>query len=141
MRSLPLGLLMTCLALGCGQSRPTGTVSGKVTLDGQPLSGARVNFQPMGNARDTGIGSFGKTDANGEYSLTLIDESAKGAIIGMHRVMIKAMPEGKGEPTDDKAPAGKDRVPPQYNINSELQFEVKSGHNTADWPLETKKKK
>ena len=37
-------------------------------------------------------------------------------------------------------PAGKDRVPPEYNINTTLTFEVKPGHNTADWPLVTKKK-
>ena len=41
---------------------------------------------------------------------------------------------------DDKTPAGKDRVPPEYNLNSTLTFEVKPGHNTADFPLVTKKK-
>jgi hypothetical protein len=55
--------------------------------------------------------------------------------------MIKAVPEGKGDPADDKQRPGADRVPPEYNIKSTLTFEVKPGHNTADWPLETKKKK
>jgi hypothetical protein len=147
MRSIPLvrayWLLPTacCLALGCSDGRQTATVSGKITLNGQPLAGARVNFQPTGDVRNTGIGSFGETDANGEYSLTLIDESRAGAIVATHRVMIKAVPAGKGNPTDDKVPSGKDRVPAEYNINSTLTFEVKSGHNTADWNLQTKKKK
>src|SRR5207237_2656565 len=138
MRAHILLVCVVCLALGCGQSRNTATVSGRVTLDGVPLADARVNFQPMGDAKEPGIGSFGKTNANGEYSLTLIDEKGEGAIIGMHRVMIKAVPARAGD--DDKEPAGKDRVPPEYNINTTLTFEVKPGHNTADWPLVTKKK-
>jgi hypothetical protein len=141
MRSARLLVLAMALilALGCGERRQIGTVSGRITLDGEPLADARVNFQPTGNERNPGIGSFGRTNGNGEYFLTLIDEKGKGAIVGTHRVMIKAVAEGKAD--DDKTPAGKDRVPPEFNINSTLTFEVKAGHNTADWKLETKKKK
>jgi hypothetical protein len=32
-------------------------------------------------------------------------------------------------------------VPPEYNINTTLQFVVEPGHNTANWDLKTKKKK
>ena len=135
-------LLLCCAllgTLGCGTGRNTATVSGRVTLDGAPLADARVNFQPTGESKEPGIGSYGRTNANGEYSLTLIDDKGEGAIVGMHRVMIKAVPAGRAE-NDDKTPAGKDRVPPEYNLNSTLTFEVKPGHNTADWPLVTKKK-
>jgi hypothetical protein len=131
---------LAVLVAGCGDGRQLGTVSGKVTLDGQPLAGARVNFQPDAAVRNTGIGSFGKTDANGEYSLTLIDESAKGAVVGKHRVMIKAISDNAADRVDDKAPAGKDRVPLEYNLNTTLFFEVKPGPNTANWALVTKKK-
>ena len=140
MRSASALLCLVCLAAGCGESRQLGAVSGRVTLDGQPLADARVNFQPLSAKRDPGIGSFGKTNANGEYSLTLIDEKAEGAFVGKHRVMIKAVAAGAGDPADDKQRAGGDRVPPEYNIKSTLTFEVKPGHNTADWKLETKKK-
>jgi hypothetical protein len=141
MRSTFPLLCLVCLAVGCGDGRQLGTVSGRVTLDGQPLADARVNFQPAGDTRNPGIGSFGRTNANGEYSLTLIDEKAEGAIVGKHRVMIKAVPEGAGDPADDKQRAGVDRVPAEYNSKSTLTFDVKPGHNTADWKLETKKKK
>jgi hypothetical protein len=138
-------LLLLCsvaLVLGCGERRNLGTVSGRITLDGQPLADAKVNFQPMSDTRNPGIGSFGQTNANGEYTLTLIDEKAQGAIVGMHRVMIiKKAGAAKGDQADDKVPAGKDLVPPEYNLNSTLTFEVKPGHNNADWNLETKKKK
>jgi hypothetical protein len=141
MRSaLPL-LCSVCLAAGCGGGRELGTVSGRITLDGKPLPDARVNFQPTGETKNPGIGSFGKTNANGEYSLTLIDQTAEGAIVGTHRVMIKAVAGGEGDPTDDKRRPGKDLVPPEYNIKSTLTFDVKPGHNTKDWTLETRKKK
>jgi hypothetical protein len=130
---------LACVALGCGGGRDLGTVSGKVTLDNQPLADARVNFQPISEARNAGVGSFGRTDANGEYSLTLIDQTAQGAIVGKHRVMIRAVTAGQGNRADDRAPAGKDRVPPEYNINSTLTFVVQPGDNTANWDLQTKK--
>jgi hypothetical protein len=142
MRTLPLLLCMAGLALGCGDSRRVGTVSGKVTLDGQPLADARINFQPIGDAKNTGIGSFGKTDANGQYSLTLIDEKAQGAIVGKHRVMIRAItgqPDLEGGKDPDRP--SPDRVPPEYNMQSTLTFEVKPGHNTKDWELFSKKKR
>jgi hypothetical protein len=141
MRSTFPLLCSVCLAAGCGGGRELGTVSGRITLDGKPLPDARVNFQPVGDMKNPGIGSFGKTNANGEYSLTLIDESATGAVVGKHRVMIKAVTGGAGDPTDDKRRAGGDLVPPEYNIKSTLTFDVKPGHNTADWKVETKKKK
>jgi len=139
MRLFALLLCLVCLALGCRGGRDLGTVSGKVTLDGRPLADARVNFQPMSEARNAGIGSFGKTDANGEYSLTLIDATARGAIVGKHRVMIRAVPAGPSNRTDAKGWVGKDRVPPEYNANSILTFDVKASDNTANWDLQTKK--
>ena len=133
-------LCLVGLVVGCGGGHEIGTVSGTVTLDGEPLADARINFQPSGDTRNPGIGSFGRTNAKGEYSLTLIDEKGEGAIVGRHRVMIKAVRAGNADPADDKQRAGADRVPPEYNINSTLTFEVKPGHNKADWKLETKKK-
>jgi hypothetical protein len=132
---------LVALAAGCGASgRELGTVSGRVTLDGKPLEKARVNFQPQSAERNTGVGSYALTDANGDYTLKLIDDSAAGAFVGTHRVMIKAPSASKGNPEDDKVRAGPDRVPAEYNVNSTLTYDVKPGHNTADWKLETKKK-
>jgi hypothetical protein len=140
MRAALVLLCLVCFASGCGGGSNLATVSGKVMLDGKPLADARVTFQPMSEQRDPGIGSFGRTNASGDYSLTLIDDTAQGAFVGKHKVMIKAVSSG-GDPNDDKTPAGKDRVPPNYNINTTLTFEVKTGHNTANWELESKAKK
>ena len=61
----------------------------RVTLDGVPLADARVNFQPTGDAKEPGIGSFGKTNANGEYSLTLIDDEKLGSLLPNDVVLVE----------------------------------------------------
>jgi hypothetical protein len=139
MRSAAILVSLTLLSAGCG-GRPVGLVSGKVTLDGQPLANATVNFQPSGSALNAGVGSYGRTDAKGEYTLNLIDGSGSGAIIGPHRVMIRAISDAKTAPGKDPEKASPDRVPPQYNLQTTLTFEVKSGNNVADWGLHTRAK-
>src|SRR5438552_2640503 len=82
--------LIACL--GCGGSKPynTASVSGRVTLDGQPLAGARLTFQPERGPNAgllSGPEAHGETDADGNYSLkTVFDD--RGATIGRNRVTI-----------------------------------------------------
>src|SRR5262245_61954234 len=118
MRSPLLLLGLSVLTAGCG--RQVATVSGKVTLDGKPLANARVNFQPSsGDAVNPGVGSYGQTDANGEYSLNLIDGTGPGAVVGTHRVMIRAVGGGQAAaPGKDPEKASPDRVPLRYNLQS-----------------------
>ena len=69
-------------------------VSGKVTLDGKPLARAGVTFQPIGSKDNLnpGEGSAAKTDDNGEYTLVLVFQAKKGAVVGKHRVEISTKP-------------------------------------------------
>jgi hypothetical protein len=76
---------------GCSSSGPTVVpVSGKVTLDGQPLVNASISFQPITRQAEGahGIGSYGKTDAEGKYTLRLIDPDQPGALVGRHQVSV-----------------------------------------------------
>jgi len=134
MRTSRLLLLLTCLTLGCGGSK-LGSVSGTVTLDGKPLAHASIAFQPMGDKVETGLGSFGKTDANGRYTLQLVDASAAGAVVGKHRVAISAYADDKFDPKDDSKRSPPNKVPAKYNLNSELTFEVRPGANEANFEL------
>jgi hypothetical protein len=134
MRWHALLLPVALLALGCGPR--LGAVKGRVTLGGQPLANAAVNFQPVGNEVNPGIGSSGRTDANGEYSLSLIDGKGNGAIVGRHRVMIRSINPASGE--DDRTRPPADRVPRRYNMDSELTFDVKPGSNVANFDLKSK---
>ena len=113
------------LVSGCagGSDLPLGRVSGQVTLDGEPLSGASVKFTPVGDGR----GSFGSTDASGMYSLEYTYEKS-GALVGEHLVVINSA-EKDDESIKDPV------VPEQYNTKFELKADVKPGKNRYDFKL------
>jgi hypothetical protein len=149
MRVMPWLLATSMLAVGCsGDNIKFVPVSGRVTKNGQPLANVRVVFQPIGS-ENPGPGSAGTTDADGRYTLTVSSQqqSGKGAVPGMHRVTIGTILPGEGAlPTDpsvgspDGAPlAGKELIPPKYNQDSTLKFEVPAGGtDKADFDLQFK---
>lgn len=114
---------------GCGDSGPErGQVTGTVTLDGQPLGGATVEFQPR-----EGAPSYGETDAQGRYQLGYTPEKP-GAVVGEHTVRITTY-RVKGPPgSQEEVP---ERVPPEYNAESTVTREVKPGKNVFDFPIKT----
>jgi len=121
--SAKLALLAGCLlACGCGDSdRPDlGRVSGRVTLDGQPLPGATVTFTPLQGGR----ASLDRTDANGDYELLYLRD-IRGAIVGRHNVSITTAGEENPE----------ERLPDRYNRESELTEDVQGGSNTFNYEL------
>ncbi|HPM81916.1 MAG TPA: carboxypeptidase-like regulatory domain-containing protein [Candidatus Anammoximicrobium sp.] len=120
------------LAAGCGRGPDDlGRVSGKVTLDGQPLANATVVFSPKTAASQ----SVAVTDANGEYSL-LYSSDVHGAQPGEHRVAISSFTEG--DPDGDPPVARvAERVPYKYNLRSELSTTVGRGENTVNFDLAT----
>jgi len=132
--------LALVLALGCGGKKFV-PVSGRVTLNGQPLAGATVAFQPIAaeGTTEAAPGSAGKTDANGEYTLAA-STGANGAWVGKHRVMITLVAPQIGE--DDarhahsrRGPALADNVPARYNRNSAEVVEVPPGGLRKDFAL------
>jgi hypothetical protein len=138
---LVLGLVVV-LAIGCGGSK-FAPVSGKVTLDGQPLPNAEVSFQPIAaeGSIEAGVGSSAKTDENGQFTLKTAT-GQNGAVVGKHVVRISAK-SAQVEERDERLPRGgprlEDKVPPKYNAASELKFEVPAGGtDKADFPLTTK---
>lgn len=80
-----VGLCLVSPALvGCGNSGPRLTpVEGVVTVDGNPIEGATVLFEPEAGGRP----ATGVTDAQGKFSLTVLDEG-DGAHLGMNRVSV-----------------------------------------------------
>jgi hypothetical protein len=139
MRMWPLPiLLVTGLALGCG-NRNAGTVSGRVTLDRKPLENARVTFQPFGGTAYTGVGSYGTTNANGEYTLSFIDGKGAGAAVGKHQVRITVV-SPDNDTKDDRPRRGfVQPVPEKYNFKSTLEADVHPGANeNVNFDLTTK---
>ncbi len=146
-----------CLLLttGCGGVAPAPnyskltllSVSGSVTLDGQPLPNAVVTF----DAED-GQFSYGLTNSNGKFSLQL-DSVKSGVTPGKKTVRISTtrkilglntQEEGGGEESGDEGESSKantpakELVPTRYNKKSELSIEVSSGKTTFDFSLVTK---
>lgn len=121
--ALPVGIAF--LAVGCGGNADLGTVKGKISLDGQPLVGAQILFQPKDGRPSTGV-----TDTEGQYEL-LNTRDSKGALIGAHTVRITMPTEDEdGNPLSDRRV-----LPAKYNRESALTAEVKAGSNTFDFDL------
>jgi hypothetical protein len=128
--------------VGCGSSN-YAKVSGRVTLDGRPLEGAHVIFQPIGQPGDLNScsGSYAITQSDGSYSLKLVVGDAKGAVVGKHRVEISVR-DGSNSAVLDLSmpkPIPKDKLPERYNNSSELTFDVpRGGTKVANFELESK---
>jgi hypothetical protein len=107
---------------GCGRSGPQmAPVHGRITLDGQPLAGADVRFQPVGPERP----STGRTDSEGRYEL-MFKRGQPGAVVGQHTVRIWVSPEVVPHPPIIAA---------RFDSKSELRREVKSGDNEFDFDV------
>ena len=102
-----LVILMTLLPhAGCGRGlkRPVvHPVKGRVTLEGQPIEGVGLSLRPV--VKGEGLSAFGKTLADGSYSLSSTGggKLGAGAVAGEYFVML--------EKFVDVAP---DQVPPQF---------------------------
>lgn len=139
---------LTCL--GCGPGGPElADVSGKVTMDGEPLDNALVTFTPV----EGGRASSGKTDENGHYTLAYADRM--GAVVGKHKVRVTTLSEVEEKDTSQmrsdseaykkQAMGGSasdydnatvtEPIPAKYNDQTELTFEVESGSDTYNIEL------
>ncbi len=129
------GILPLAIFVGCGSSGPElAPVSGRVTLDGDPVSSALVLFQPEAS----GSPSYGATDRDGRYELGY-KRGQQGALIGWHSVRIEADNVISG-PNGESMKRPK-LVPSRYKTQSELRREVVAGkHNTFDFELTSKPK-
>lgn len=126
--SLFLVLLTACGCSGGSTHPPTATVSGTVTLDGQPLENATLMFQPESGRPSTGV-----TDKEGRYTLEYM-AGVPGATLGMHFVIIRTLVAGE----DGRPPVSPEKLPKKYHDETGLRVEVKSGANTHDFDLSSK---
>jgi hypothetical protein len=156
-----LAALLLLAGSGCGSGRPKlYKVTGKVTLDGQPLGGAVVQFMPADPASGLEM-ARGTTGADGVYNLTTYNTN-DGAMEGDYRILVTKSVKteggaGGGGPMDGKNMAemmaknmkeafqGKNRGQPKMETeihknysdfeNTPLRAKVTSGSNTVDFPL------
>jgi hypothetical protein len=140
------GLLV---AVGCGPSGPKLVpVSGKVTLDGQPLTAGAVSFSPdsaKGNKEK--VAPTGSINSSGVYELST--EGKSGAPVGWYKVTVVTNTPGMGQQPPPVVGGG-GPVPlqqPSVQINptysspdqTPLRVEVKAGAATGDYDLKVSK--
>jgi hypothetical protein len=118
-------VLLALGCVGCGPSGPElAPVSGRITLDGQPLSTADIIFQPD----ESKSPSYGRTDSDGRYELGY-KRGVAGALLGQHTVRISVSHELVRNPP---------KIPARYDRDSTLREEVKPGQNEINFDLTTK---
>jgi len=125
--------------LGCGSSGPElGSVTGVITLDGQPLPKVGVVFRPAGSGASP---AYGGTNREGKYTL-LFSRDTAGAMPGEYEVDLEVTKYTKSEIEQMKAegnePPPPVTIPKKYRQPGTLKATVKSGVNTIDFALESK---
>jgi hypothetical protein len=116
------------LLAGCGGGKGlTAKVSGKVTLDNQPLTKGDVTFSPT---TPDGQIAYGTIDSSGNYTLKTGGDT--GIKPGEYEVSVRATGE---PPASDKPPPL--LTPEKYADpkKSGWKFTVKAGSNTFDLPM------
>ena len=119
-------------ALGCSKQDPNrGQVTGLVEVDGQPAAEGAIAFTPI----DGNSAASGGEIVNGRYTVA--------ANIGPSKVAIR-VPKTVGErklydtPDSPVRPIQEESLPAQYNDETTLTYEVKSGPNEQNFSLKTK---
>lgn len=121
-------------------------VTGTVTLDGKPLEGAAILFQPTSEKGYQG--AAGQTDASGKYELNTDigkGQSRPGVIPGDYVVSISRLvkPDGSFVPVDSKEPpmmlGARDTIPLKYSTDKgRIKYTVKPEGGTLDIKLDSK---
>ncbi len=115
--------LVLIVSAGCsdGNRPPLAPVEGRITLDGQPLAGATVVFQPT-----RGKSSSAQTGPDGRYELIYIRD-IRGAIPGQHTVSITTASESQPQ----------ERLPSRYHSKTELTAAVKLEGGEVNFDLKS----
>jgi len=132
-------LLVSCLLLAGCSSNQESTVSGKVTLDGEPIKKASMRFFPIDGTPGPGAGS---NIVDGNYEVPI----EKGMLAGTYRVAITAYRKTgrkiknvevlEGEPAS--LPEEIQYISTLYNSRTELTANLVAGTNEKDFPLKSK---
>ena len=129
-----LGAAVMCCAVtagcGSGDTPPLGQVTGIVTLDGKPIEGAAIQFEPVNSGLPT---AFGRTDKEGKYELWY-SRGNKGASLGEALVRIAAFQDANPDAGEKKRP---EIIPARYNVMTDLKVEVARGTQTHNFELKS----
>lgn len=126
-----VSLLLGSLFSGCGPS--TGTVSGTVLMDGQPLEKGLITFTPKEGAEPPVSADI----AGGKYSAEM---SAGAKLVQISAQVVVGQQKTSAAPDAPLDNIYEEKLPPMYNSASKLELEVKPGANAKDWETKSKGK-
>lgn len=143
------GLLIVLGALaGCSGGTDfgeMGSISGKLTMDGQPLeAGTQLLFMKI----DAGYAAFGDTDEAGNYTITWIREGERRSEVpvGDYQVLIQP-PAGQDTESmsadqmlsGEDVPIAEPKFPRKYqqHATSGLEYTIEPGENRVDIDLKS----
>jgi hypothetical protein len=124
--------LMLIVLLGCSTGPSTGTVTGEVTLDDQPIKDGRLTFIPVDGQGPTG----GALIKDGKFVASGVPATKMKVQINGNRVKgkYKAFDTPESPWIDDV----EEMVPQKFNFNSELTLDVKPGDQDVKYHLKSK---
>jgi hypothetical protein len=136
---LPVILAAIFSAGGCGDDAGgRQAVSGTVTLKGKPVEVGMLEFRPAaGTSEGVTYTRSGAVIADGKFQIP----KEKGLVPGRYKVSISAPDKhhklgGDELPGPTSSRTSKDLIPPEYNLKSKLEVDVKKdGPNTFDFAV------
>lgn len=118
------------LVSGCAEVNPRKQLSGTVTLKGAKLDAGTIDFRPIEGTSAAGLPTTtaGAVITDGAYKIA----AELGLVPGKYKVLISS---GDGVTPDNEegipGPSGnfvsKDRIPPEFNVKSNVEVEVTEG--------------
>jgi hypothetical protein len=127
-----LGILCLISVSGCSCSDFESRVSGRVTLDGNPIGLGFLVFVPEGGETNPANGAI---QSDGSYELKTAN--TEGLRAGKYKISVTILDQPDVPPGERSYIVAKSRIPSKYNdiTTSGLEFEVAPGSNTIDIPL------
>jgi hypothetical protein len=114
-------LLTLGFMFGCSSDTKHGTVTGKVSLDGQPIKSGNIRFDPADGRTATADAMI----ADGKFSATVPPGEKRVSISAQKVVGKKRVYETPDSPTVDLT---EEMLPKRYNVQSELKVTVNLGN-------------
>jgi hypothetical protein len=127
----PLCWVIALVLAGTGCNRIEGgklvEVTGRVTVDGKPVEGVIIQFEPDQSQMPPGKKvlptAYGNTDADGRYRAFRTGKKAYGGVVGLNHVRV-TVPEGSSA-----------KVHPRYMGDSTFWHEIGPGPTVIDLEL------
>jgi hypothetical protein len=103
--------------IGCGDGLKRVPVQGKITVKGEPLADAVIQFLPAGSTK--GEGGIGRSDGGGNFTLVGSREGHSGVAPGEYKVRVSRIVDRDGTVLDADSkqadhPGSKESIPEKY---------------------------